>query len=243
MPRYAGARAAKYTWMSALGSFQGGETDGQGWAGGPPGSQLPPATPRLPPATDSAELSIYFRSFHISRSTKPGSHGAGTHVAFKAFTDPKRGLFHRKAPASPALWSGSQGCVYPKGGIRRTAATNANICAGSVAAHPHRSGHMTTRQSESPTWSGTLSRWAGLACPGACPGAGSAAAVLTSQHLSSSQRAVDALPKNTAGGDFAAPRSSDETCLDDVLPRTHLQTPTACVPPEDGPPNQMTSHG
>lgn len=83
--------------------------------------------------------------------------------------------------------------------------------------------------------------WAHL--PGPCPEAGSAAAAPAFQHLSSSQRDVDALPSSMAGSDFTAPCSSDDVFLDDILPQTHLQTLPACIRPEDRPPNQMTSHG
>lgn len=69
--------------------------------------------------------------------------GRHTH-GIKAFTNTRRDPFRRGAPASPALWSGWQdartdACI-PKGRIRRT---NGNICAGSLAAHPHQSGRMT----------------------------------------------------------------------------------------------------
>lgn len=84
-------------WMSAPRSFRGGKSEGQGWAGGPAGSQLPPAVPHSPPATDSAELSIH------PRSTKPGSHWAGAHVALKHLQTQSEIALARE-PRHPQPW-------------------------------------------------------------------------------------------------------------------------------------------
>lgn len=68
--------------------------------------------------------------------------GRRTH-GVKVFRNMQRDHFCWGPPASLALGSGSQGCVYWKGRIWKTAATDANVCAYSIMAYPHRSGHVT----------------------------------------------------------------------------------------------------